>query len=315
MDRFTRLGGDTSYISPAIQGGGEDREIETRLTTMDAAGVAIQVLSVSSMFPYFDRERDAVDSARQANDLYAEVVARHPQRLQAFASTPLPHVDAALAELERAMDRLGMIGVTVGTSVMNRSTLDEAFEPFYAELNRRRATIFVHPVGLGVCSPLIHDFNLSWTIGAPFEDTTFVAHVIKRRILERYPHLKIIVPHFGGALPLVLDRIDRTMRFFAPDNTEPASVTVKRMWFDTQVGARPEILRYAHAVLGADRLVYGSDYPLNYGDAYLRSVNYIREAGLPAGDAEKILDHNAARLLGLETLPNDADARRADVNK
>ncbi len=300
FDRFSRLGGDTSYVSPAMLGGAAAHEIAARLKTMDTAGVEMQILSVSSMFPYFNREADAADAARQANDLYAELVARYPRRFQAFAATPLPHVDAALKELERALDKLGMIGVTVGTSVMNRSTVDEAFEPFYAELNRRGAVIFVHPVGLGVCSPLIRDYGLSWTIGAPFEDTTFVTHVIKRRILERYPKLKIIVPHFGGALPLVLDRIDRTMRFFAPDNTETASVTVKRMWYDTQVAARPEILRYAHAVLGAERLVYGSDYPLNRGDAYLRSVEYIREAGLPDGDAEKILDHNAARLLGLE---------------
>jgi aminocarboxymuconate-semialdehyde decarboxylase len=294
------MGGDASYLSQEMLSGRAAQELQARFETMDAAGVDLQVLSVASMFPYFEDESQAADAAREANDLYAEAVAHHPQRLRAFASTPLPHVDAALRELERAMDKLGMLGVTVGTSVMNRSAVDEDFEPFYAELNRRGAAIFVHPVGLGICSSLIRDFNLSWTIGAPFEDTTFVAHVIQRRILERYPRLKIIVPHFGGALPIVLDRIDRTMRFFAPDNVEPASVTVKRMWYDTQVGSRPEILRYAHSVLGVDRLVYGSDYPLNRGDAYLRSVKYIYEAGLPAGDAERILDRNAASLLGLE---------------
>ncbi|HTW86944.1 MAG TPA: amidohydrolase family protein [Candidatus Binataceae bacterium] len=301
FDRFHRLGGDTSIILPAMLGGGEAHEIETRFKNMDAAGVEMQVLSVSSMFPFFDRETDAADAARQANDLYAELVTRYPRRFKAFAVIPLPHVEASLKELERALDKLGMIGVTLGASVMNRSTVDEAFEPVYAELNRRGAVIFIHPVGLGVCSPLIRDYGLSWTIGAPFEDTTFVTHVIKRRILERYPKLKIVVPHFGGALPLVLDRIERTMRLFAPDNTETATATVKRMWFDTQVAGRTEILRYAHSVLGVERLVYGSDYPLNRGDAYLRSVAYIREAGLPDGDAEKILDHNAARLLGFES--------------
>ncbi len=301
FDRFARLGGDTSYIQPAMLGGAQSHEIEARLANMETVGVEMQVLSVSSMFPYFERESDAVDAAREANDLYAELVARHPHRFKAFAVVPLPHVGPALKELERALDKLGMIGVTVGTSVMNRSTVDEAFEPFYAELNRRGAVIFVHPVGLGVCSPLIRDYGLSWSIGAPFEDTTFVTHVIKQRILERYPKLKIIVPHFGGALPLVLDRIERTMRMFAPDAKESATATVKRMWYDTQVGGRPEILRYAHAVFGADRLVLGSDFPLNRGDGYLRAVNYIQEAGLPAGDAEQILDHNAARLLNLET--------------
>jgi predicted TIM-barrel fold metal-dependent hydrolase len=301
FERYQRMGGDTSYILPTMLGGGAPHEIAARLEDMERAGVAMQVLSVSSMFPYFERAADAAEAAIEANDLYAELVARHPNRFEAFAAMPLPHVDAALKEVERALDKLGMIGVTVGTSVTNRSTVDEAFEPVYVELNRRGAAIFVHPVGLGVCSPLICDHGLSWTIGAPFEDTTFVTHVIKRRILESYPKLKIIVPHFGGALPIVLDRIERTMRFFAPDNTESATATVKRMWYDTQVGARPEILRYAHAVLGVDRLVYGSDHPLNRGEAYLRSVNYIGQAGLPAGDAEQILDHNAARLLGLES--------------
>lgn len=294
-----RLGGETTRYP---LGGDAQDELDARFEMMDNAGVDLQVLSVSSQLPYFDREADAVEGARAANDLYAEFAARYPGRFRAFAVTPLPHVDAALNEMARALDELKMVGVTIGTSVMNRSAADPAFEPLWAELNRRAAVLFVHPAGLGLCSPLVRDFGLTWPVGAPFEDTMFAMHVIQRRIPVRYPNLKIIVPHFGGLISLVLPRIDQHEGLFMKEASEPASVTAKRLWYDTVGHGSIEALRCAHAAFGADRLVYGSDYPFQVREHYLRSVTYVQDAGFPAADVKKILDTNGARLLGLESL-------------
>jgi 6-methylsalicylate decarboxylase len=291
-----RLGGETTRYP---LGSDEQEELDARFEMMDGAGVDLQVLSVSSALPYFDREPDAIDGARAANDIYAEFTAQYPGRFRAFAVTPLPHVDAALKEMTRALDQLKMVGVTMGTSVGNRSAADPAFDPLWAELDRRAATLFVHPAGLGVCSSLVRDFGLTWPVGAPFEDTMFAMHVIQRQIPLRYPKLKIIVPHFGGVMPLVLPRIDQHQELFAKDSPEAPSSTAKRLWYDTVGHGSLEALRCAHATFGADRLVYGSDYPFQVREHYLRSVTYVEDAGLPAADVRKILDTNGARLLGL----------------
>ena len=92
------------------------RGLENNFRNMDAAGVDMQVLSVSSQFPYFANENDAVDVARLGNDLFARAVSEYPKRFSAFAFTPLPHIDD-----------LGMAGVTAGTTVFGKSIADPAF--------------------------------------------------------------------------------------------------------------------------------------------------------------------------------------------
>ncbi|MBF6569989.1 MAG: amidohydrolase [Candidatus Binataceae bacterium] len=293
-----RMGGEAGAYP---LGGDTQRELDARFAMMDAAGVDLQMLSVSSQLPYFDREANAVDTARAANDLYAEVVARYPARFKAFAVTPLPHVDACLREIERAFDQLGMAGVTIGTSVIDRSAVDAAFDPIWAELDRRSAVVFVHPAGLGLCSPLVRDFNLTWPVGATFEDTMFTMHAIQRQLPLRYPQLKIIVPHFGGVMPMVLPRIDQHEAMYLKNPPEPASATARRFWYDTVGHGSLEALRCACTAFGADRLVYGSDYPFQLHEHYQRSVSYVRDAGLASDEADQILDRNAARLLGLQS--------------
>ena len=292
-----RLGGETTRYP---LGSDASNELGARFEMMDGAGVNLQVLSVSSQQPYFDNESKAIEGARAANDLYVEFVARYPGRFRAFAAVPLPHVDAAMKELERALDELKMVGMTIGTSVMERSSADPAFDPLWAELNRRAAVVFVHPAGLGLCSPLVRDFGLTWPVGAPFEDTMFAMHLIERQIPIRYPKVKIIVPHFGGVMPLVLPRIDQHSMLFMKDEAEPPSVTAKRLWYDTVGHGSLEALRCAHAAFGADRLVYGSDYPFQVQEHFLRSVTYVQDAGFSAADVTKILDTNGAGLLGFE---------------
>lgn len=229
-------------------------DVEQRIMMMDAAGVEMQLLSVSATFPYLAREQAAIDAACEANDLHAELIERYPRRFKGFVAVPLPHVDAALKELERGMDKLGMIGVTIGTSVVVRSAADEAFEPLYAELNRRQAPLFVHPGGRGMCSPLIEDYGLRWSIGAPFEDTMFMMHVIQKKIPQRYPNIKIIVPHLGGAYPMLVNRLDNGARYVG---ASPLSPIARLMWYDTVAHGNTAALKCAYAAYGADRLVHG----------------------------------------------------------
>jgi 6-methylsalicylate decarboxylase len=268
----------------------------------------VQVLSASPQLPHFDDEAHATCAARFANDLSAEIVRRHPERFVAFAALPLPHVDAALTELERALDQLGMVGVTITTSILGRSPADPTFTPIYEELNRRGSVLYIHPAGCSATSPLIRDFHLTWMIGAPLEDTIAILHLITRGIPSRYPQLKIINAHLRGALPMVLQRLDNQYQWEAPQSPERPSLAARRMWYDTVGHGHVPALRCAADSLGADRLLLGTDFPYESEAVFQRAITYIQESGLTQGDINQILDRSAAKLLGFAA--TDAEPRR-----
>ena len=271
-------------------------DIESRLKRMDDAGVTMQVLSPPPA-AYFESEADAVAAARLANDSQAELTRNYPARFRAYVSLPLPHVEASLKELERGLDKLGMSGVTMLCSVIGRSVADPAFDPIYEEMSRRSAALFFHPCLTGICSPMINDFGLTSPVGPLLEDTVTVLHLIVRQIPRRFPNIRIIVPHFGGALPMMVDRLDHQLRWHHPTLPEAPSVTARRFWYDTVAHGSRAALSCACRTLGADRLVPGSDYPvqLAHGD-YKDAFTYIEQSGLSSRDIDLILHRNARAL-------------------
>ena len=276
-------------------------QVETRLADMDAAGVQMQILSTAARGPYFPAAGDAVEAARVANDTYAELVARHPKRFDVFASVPLPHLDATMRELERALDTLGMVGVTVTTSVLQKPLVEPEFEPFFAELDRRHAPLFIHPAGAGACSPHILNYGLEWAIGAPVEDTVVALQLLARQIPVRYPNLKIILAHLGGALPMLVARLEHLMPSYTGIKLgEPPLTTLRRMWYDTVAHNSIAALRCACETLGADRIVLGSDFPYMREDWYRGAVSHIQQSGLSQAAIDQILERNAMALLGLK---------------
>lgn len=298
-------GGTGTHIARIVHGSGSPDELESRFQMMDRAGVKVQVLSPAPQFPYFEKKESAVAACRFINDAYADYVHRYPDRFVAYVSVPLPHVDAALEEMRRGLDTLGMVGVNMATSVLTRSVADPMFDPFWEEMNRRGTILFFHPHGLGACSPLIQDLGLTWPIGAPIEDTVLVSHLVAKQIAKRYPRIRIIVPHLGGDISLVFNRIDNQRSLFLPADAERPSVTIKRFWYDTVSHAYPPALRLACEALGADRFLLGSDYPYETGELYQRCVDYVKDpgTGLTPAQIEAILDRNAQTLFHLVPKP------------
>jgi 6-methylsalicylate decarboxylase len=274
--------------------------VEQRLGLMDEAGVDVQVLSPANLVPYFQDETRAAEAARTLNEEYAELVSRHPKRFKAYASLPMPHVEAGLREMEHALNKLGLSGVTLGCSILNRPVTEEPFEPLYDEMNRRGTIVFFHPVVNGLCSPLLNDFNLAGSVGTTMEDTVVALHLIVRQIPHRYPNIRIIIPHLGGLLPMLLNRIDNQVAATHRDLPERPGMTARRFWYDTVGHGSHAALRCACEAFGPDRLLTGSDYPvlLRY-ESYKQTFAYIREAGLPNNEADGILYRNAAALFGL----------------
>ncbi len=274
--------------------------IPARLAQMDEAGVRMQVLSPAASPPYAEQEADAVEAARLINDRYADLARTHPGRFAAFVSLPLPHIDAALREMERGLDELGMLGVSMTCSCFDRSTAEAEFEPLYQEMDRRGAVLNYHPIQNGICSPMINDYRFTVSVGASLEDSAIVLHLIARRVPERFPAIKYVIPHLGGIIPMLLERLDNQAPRQHPNLPEPPSATARRFYYDTVGHGSQAALLCAWKAFGPDHLVAGSDYPVLLAfEPYRQNFHYIRESSLPPEDVDKILDHNAQILLGL----------------
>jgi aminocarboxymuconate-semialdehyde decarboxylase len=296
LDRITGLGRTDTAAQRGRGAGDSELELSGRFTLMDSAGVDVQILSASPQLPYSDNEEAASTTAAWANDWYAEVVGKHTGRLRAFACTPMPHVDASLAEIDRALGDLGMSGVTMTTSVLGRPLTDPHFAPIFEELDRRRAVLYLHPVGNRACSSLIPD-QLTWMIGAPIEDTIAAAQLIVAGVPSRYPGVKIIVSHLGGGLPMLLQRMDNQAAWAVPEMLERPSVAARRLWYDTVGHGYLPALRCASEAFGSDRLMLGTDFPYETGDIFRRAVNYVHDLELDPDATDRILGLTADTLL------------------
>ena len=291
------FGPPPSGPEPPSPAGDSDAALELRLQMMDAAGVARQVLS-PTLAPYTLDANAAVSAARLVNDRHAALTRRFPGRLASFVSLPLPHRDASLAELRRGMDDLGMAGVTLQCSCLGVSIADPRYEPLFAEMHRRRSVLFLHPAVNGLLSPLVNDFGLAAAAGPLLEDAVVAMQLMVRGIPQRYPGIRIVVPHLGGGLATMLERLDNQLPQFTPGFIGRPSEIVRGLWYDTvSHGSRPS-LRAAVDAFGPDRLVPGSDFPvLNAFEPYGDTIGYVAKAGLRRRDADAILYANAPRLL------------------
>jgi predicted TIM-barrel fold metal-dependent hydrolase len=298
LDLLLALGQADAGAARGIGAGG-GAELEARLRLMDRAGVEIQVLSACPQLPYGEDREKAARAARFVNDQYAGLVERHRDRFRAFAALPMPHLEESIGEMRRALDGLRMAGVAMNTTVLGRALVEPDYEPIFAELNSRGAVLYLHPAGNSACSPLIGNYHLTWMVGAPVEDTISVMHLITRGIPTRYPNIKIINSHLGGALPMLLQRADDQYSWEAPDTPEPPSVTARRMWYDTVGHGHVPALRCAIDSFGADQLLLGTDFPYENGDIFLRAIDYINDPQIDTGAARAILDQNASELLGI----------------
>lgn len=282
--------------SPA---GDSEAAVALRLRLMDEAGVRLQVLS-PTLAPYVESEAAGAHITRLLNDGQAALTRQHKGRLAGFVSLPLPHVEASLAELRRGLDELGMAGVTMQTSVLGRSVVDERFEPLFRELNARKAVLFLHPAVNGLMSPLIRDWGLTAPAGPLLEDVTIALHLMVKSIPVRFPDIKIIVAHLGGGLATMLDRLDNQMPKLSGPMLARPSEMARRMWYDTVSHGSRTGLRAAVDAFGADRLAPGSDFPVLLDfEPYGETFAYVSKAGLSAEQANAVLYENAAGLLGL----------------
>jgi aminocarboxymuconate-semialdehyde decarboxylase len=276
---------------------------ELRLRAMDEVGVTIQLLSYTCPNCYWAEDKVAVELARTMNDHLAEVCARWPARFRGLASVPMQNVDLALKELERAADRLGMVGLILLANVNETPLDDPRFEPVWAELDRRRLPVLLHPtVPPGAEAMGMDRFGLVPSLGFMFDTTLAVTRMILAGVFERYPHWPLIVGHTGATLPYLAGRLDICYQNIPEARQggipKPPSEYLKRLYYDT-VTFDMNALMLAYRTAGARRLLFGSDYPHVIGDMK-GCADRVAAMPISEGNRELIRAGNARRIFKLD---------------
>jgi aminocarboxymuconate-semialdehyde decarboxylase len=270
-------------------------DIEARLRKMDAQGVDMRVLSLSTPNVYEWKGERQVEMARYMNDATAALVRSHPDRFAGLGSLPLDDIEASLAELERIVGELELAGVMIGSNIGGIAVNDRRYEPVWAKIDALRLPVFEHPMFPPNTGK--EEFEMPLRIGFVFDTTAAAARLIYSGIFERYPHFPYILAHTGGALLMVLERLDNGYRLF-PDCRvhikKLPSEYASHLYYDTCSFFGPA-LKMAHELVGAEHLLWGSDDPFLGADS-----GHVDELPIPAADKAKILGGNAARLLRLK---------------
>jgi aminocarboxymuconate-semialdehyde decarboxylase len=273
-----------------------------RLEDMERMGVDVQALSVAPPQYYYWADPGLGRTlARRQNEHLASMVARHPNRFVGLATVPLQDVDAAVAELDHAVEELGLRGVEICTNVNGLDLDNRRFRPFFARVAELGVVVLLHPHGFTHGQRLM-DYYLTNVIGNPLESTIAVTRLLHGGVLEEFPGLRLCVVHGGGYLPFYASRMDHAWRqrpegrHHIPDR--PPSSYLRRIFVDCLV-YDPAHLAFLIQQMGADHVVVGTDYPYDMG--YDDPVGLVETTpGLSAEDRARILGRTAAALLGLE---------------
>jgi aminocarboxymuconate-semialdehyde decarboxylase len=274
-------------------------DYEARIRAMDAARVDIAIVTLTSPNAYFGSGKVSLEAARLVNDDMAEQQRRFPERLRFMCSLPWQHPRLALAELKRACDELGAVGVMVLANVDGVSLTSKAFAPIWKEIDRRGLPVLVHPTAPPGTKQLdVAKYNLIASVGFMFDTSLAVSRMIFDGFFDRYPRLKLIAAHGGGTLPYIAGRLDicfDNMPACRERISDRPSTYLKKIYYDSVV-FQQESLELAIKVGGEDKVLYGSDYPHNIGDM---EGCLARVDALPAAQAKRVRGAAARELFRL----------------
>ena len=281
---------------------------ERALADMDASGIAAAVLTPIIFVADVADPAAAIPLHRAANDYLAGVARRWPDRFGAFATLPIVDPAAARAELDRALDELGMDGVLLPSGVGPDLIGAERFDAVLAALDRRGATIHLHPTASPVGVPGLP----ASVVDFPVETTRAIGSLLASGAFERYGNLRWIMAHAGGCFPYIAGRVARSDGAEPLRTNAPAGVAayLGRLYYDVAVCCHATALPSLLAVTDADHLIFGTDYPAFSRADVDGAIAWLREeAGFDAAQLAAIGAGNARPLFPRLAAAMDAAGR------
>jgi aminocarboxymuconate-semialdehyde decarboxylase len=286
--------GDTPVVIP--QKGHFDYEMRIRM--MDEAGIDISIVSLTCPNVYWGNEDISVRAARESNDTMAQAQTTWPDRIRWFTSLPWEYPERAVEELDRTVKQ-GASGVMVLANVAGRSLTDPFFAPIWKAIDNLALPVLVHPTDPpGADLMDMTKFDLSWSVGFMFDTTLAITRMIFEGFFDQYPHLKLIASHGGGTLPYLVGRFEKGDEVEIPERRQmkrKPTDYLRHIYYDS-ITYQPEPLRYLISVVGAEQVMFGTDWPHQVHD--VRGA-FANSALLSPAQCRAVRGDNAMRVFGL----------------
>lgn len=252
-----------------IHGSGEnpwaDWSQAAQLELMDQNGIAGAVNSIASPGVYFGDANFASRLARECNEDSARTVANHPQRFGAFAILPLPDVGAALREAEYALDTLRLEGVCLLSHVGDGHLGQPQEDELYAELNRRNAIVFVHPLRNQAKNMPAYGYPSGMT-ELVLDTTRAIHNLLWNGTFGKFPNIRWIMPHGGGTVPFLIYRMSAMNNNPRVAANLPGGTVVsalRALHYDVAECSAPAPLKCLMEIADPSRVMFGSDFPFS----------------------------------------------------
>ncbi len=278
-------------------------DMDLRLKEMEKSGVQFHLLSLVNPWVDFLDSKLSMKIAKESNDELSKICQGHPDKFAALATLPYGDEASAIEELDRSVQELGLKGAIIGSNLNGRPIHAKQLWPIYERISALGVPLFIHPTAPVIGQEFLTENFMLPTIGFMMDTAVAVVKMIYAGVLDKIPHLKIICAHLGGFLPFLAGRLDSGYLTFPGVSSlasNQPSYYLRRMYFDavTYVSGVKDhalALECARSLVGADRLLFGSDYPFALGDA-AAGIKMIGELNISQDEKDKILSRNMAEL-------------------
>ncbi|HVG78248.1 MAG TPA: amidohydrolase family protein [Patescibacteria group bacterium] len=274
-------------------------DLDRRVKAMDRQRVDVHALSLTAPMVYFADSQVGSRLARAVNDAMNEAHTAYPLRFVGLATLPMQDPTAAVTELDRVRELRGIRGIYLGTNVNGRELSDPAYFPIYERCQAAKLPILLHPLNV-IGANRLGNYYLNNFLGNPFDTAVAASYLVFGGVMDRFPKLEVCLPHAGGALPYLVGRLTHGQRM-RPETKgvarRPFETYLKRFTYDT-ISHSPPLLRFLIDLVGAERVMLGSDYCFDMG--YIRPREIVeKRLRLSRPDQRRILGATAARLLSI----------------
>ena len=292
-------------------------DVDERLRVIEPFEDYSQIISLAAPpIESLGEPDESADLARLANDEMAEMVGSRPDTFVGFvAGVPMNDVDATLAEIERAVDELGALGIQIYTHVNGSPPDDPRFEPVFARMAELDRAIWVHPARNSSWPDYPTEakskYEIWWLFGWPYDTSAFMARLVFSGVFTRHPKLKVITHHAGGMVPFFSGRVGPGMDSFGARTPEEEGELVDsplegrpidsfhHFYADTAVFGAPTALRCAYDFFGPGHMLFASDMPFDpvQGTFIRDTIADVEALDISDADREQIYEGNARALL------------------
>ena len=274
--------------------------MEARLQALKEARIDMQAITFTAPGTLIETPSRSAELSSKVNDHFAEIQQKYPKQFPALATLPLNNPKICASELSRAINQLELKGACIYSNANGIPLSDPQFWPMYEVANDHNMVIFIHPTfPLGV--EAMKEYMLMPAVGFLMDTTLATANLLFSGVVERFPNIRWVLGHLGGAVPYLAERFDRCFEAF-PEcrinlKSHPTNHLKTKFYYDT-VNFDVDALNFAVQFAGAEHILAGSDYPHQIGslEKMVRSINLM---DLTTKDRTDILGKNTIRLLGL----------------